>query len=114
MTAYLLAHVDVKDWNAYKEYMKHTPRVIKQYGGTFLARGGETVTLEGDEETLRIVLIEFPTLEHAKNFYYSAEYKEIKKLRAGGGSAKLVAIDGYPIEKWEADVKESKKSAVSK
>ena len=65
MSAYIVAHVDVKNWVAYREYMRHTPRVIHQFGGRFIARGGEMVTLEGPEETLRIVLIEFPTLDHA-------------------------------------------------
>jgi uncharacterized protein (DUF1330 family) len=100
MPAYLLAHVDVQNWDAYREYMRHTPRVIAKFGGRFLARGGEMVTLEGPEETLRVVLVEFPTLDHAKNFYSSPDYKAVKKLREGAGSAKLVAIDGYPLDKW--------------
>ena len=107
MPAYIVAHVDVEDWGAYAEYMRHTPRVIQRFGGRFVARGGEMVTLEGPEETLRIVLIEFPSLEDAKAFYNSDEYKQTKKLREGGGSAKFVAIDGYPVEKWEAAVRDS-------
>jgi uncharacterized protein (DUF1330 family) len=107
MSAYIVAHVDVKNWDAYREYMRHTPRVIQQFGGRFIARGGEMVTLEGPEETLRIVLIEFPTLDHAKAFYNSEEYKNTKKLREGGGAAKFIAIDGYPIEAWETAARES-------
>jgi len=57
MTAYIVAHVDIQDWDAYREYMRHTPRIIEKFGGRFIARGGEPVTLEGPEETLRIVLI---------------------------------------------------------
>lgn len=109
MPAYIVAHVDVKDREAYAEYMRHTPRVIQRFGGRFVARGGEMVTLEGPEETLRIVLIEFPSLEDAKAFYNSDEYQRTKKLREGGGSAKFVAIDGYPMEKWEAAVRDSAK-----
>ena len=62
MTAYILARVDVRDWDRYGEYVKHTPRVIAKFGGRFLIRGGDAVTLEGPAETLRIVLIEFPSL----------------------------------------------------
>jgi uncharacterized protein (DUF1330 family) len=109
MSAYILAHVDVKNWDAYREYMSHTPRVIAKFGGRFVARGGEMVTLEGPEETLRVVLVEFPTLDSARNFYNSPDYKAVKKLREGAGGAKLVAIDGYPLEKWQESVAESEK-----
>ena len=112
MAAYIVAHVDVEDWDAYREYMRHTPRVIQKFGGRFIARGGEMVTLEGPEETLRIALIEFPSLEKAKAFYNSADYAQTKKLRERGGTAKFVAIDGYPIEKWHEATQESSKLAL--
>ena len=109
MSAYIVARVDVRNWDAYREYMRHTPRVIAKFGGRFIARGGEMVTLEGPEETLRVVLVEFPTLDSAKNFYNSPDYKAVKKLRQGAGSAKLVAIDGYPMEQWLESAAESDK-----
>ena len=109
MSAYIVAHVEVNNWDAYKEYMRHTPRVIQKYGGRFIARGGERITLEGPEETLRVILIEFPSMEQAKAFYGSAEYTRTKRLREGAGIAKLVAIDGCPVEKWEEMFQESAK-----
>jgi uncharacterized protein (DUF1330 family) len=107
VAAYIIARVDVRDWDAYREYMRHTPRVIQKFGGRFIARGGETVTLEGPEETLRVVLIEFPSLEQAKAFYKSPEYARTKRLRAGGGEAQFVAVEGYPAEEWEEAARES-------
>jgi uncharacterized protein (DUF1330 family) len=107
MAAYIVAHVNIEDWDAYREYMRHTPRVIHKFGGRFIARGGKTVTLEGPEETLRVVLIEFPSIDHAKSFYNSAEYAQTKTLRDGAGAAKFVAIDGYSIEQWQESVRES-------
>jgi len=100
MAAYIVARVDIQDWDKYREYMRHTPRVIQQFGGRFIARGGETLALEGPPETQRLVLIEFPSLEQAKAFYNSPEYRRAKRLREGAGSAQFVAIDGYPIEEW--------------
>ena len=109
MSAYIVARIDVRDRDVYGEYMRHTPRVIKKYGGRFVARGGETVTLEGPQETLRLVLIEFPTMAQVKAFYNSPEYKSTKKLRDGGGPAQFVAIDGYPLEEWTKAVAESER-----
>lgn len=107
MAAYLVVRVNVQDWNAYREYTRHTPRVIQKFGGRFIARGGEMVTLEGPQETLRLVIIEFPSLDDAKAFYQSPEYKRVKKFREGAGSAQFVAIDGYPVEEWEKAARES-------
>jgi uncharacterized protein (DUF1330 family) len=94
MAAYLLARVEVTDWDRYKEYAKKTPGAIAKYGGKFIIRAGGMVTLEGPEETRRVVLIEFPSLEKAKEFYYSQEYQEAKKLREGAATGQFLAIDG--------------------
>ena len=107
MAAYIVARVDVRDWEAYREYMRHTPRVIQKFGGRFIARGGAMVTLEGPEETLRVVLIEFPSIEQAKAFYDSPEYARTRRLREGGGEAQFVAVDGYPAEEWDKAARES-------
>lgn len=108
MTAYIVAHVGIEDWDAYREYMRHTPRVIERFGGRFIVRGGALETLEGPEETLRLVVIEFPSAEAARGFYHSAEYAGIKTLRDGAGTAKFVLVDGYPAEQWLAAAAESR------
>ena len=94
MAAYLIAGIDVTNPEQYTQYIAQTPGVIEKFGGRFIARGGETVTLEGQEETRRIVLVEFPSLEQAKAFYRSAEYQEVKKLREGAAEVHLVAVEG--------------------
>ena len=94
MAAYLIARVNVTDWDKYNEYIKVTPGIIAKYDGRFIARGGETITFEGPEEKWRIVVVEFPDLEKAKEFYYSPEYTDAKKIREGAALAQFVAIDG--------------------
>jgi len=94
MPAYIIARVEVTDWARYREYMKLTPAVIAQYGGRFIARGGEPVTLEGPPETQRVVILEFPSLDQAQAFYQSPEYHAVKKLRAGAATAQFVLVDG--------------------
>ena len=94
MTAFILARVEITDWDRYKEYVKETPGVVEKYGGRFIARGGKVETLEGSEEKERLVLIEFPSFEKAREFYYSPEYHEAKKLRAGAASGQFLVIDG--------------------
>lgn len=107
MSAYLIARVDVTDWDRYREYMRHTPRVIERFGGRFIARGGETITVEGPPETQRVVVIEFASFQQAKAFYDSPEYKRIKEFRNGAGSAQFVIVDGYSIDEWKKVAAES-------
>jgi uncharacterized protein (DUF1330 family) len=97
MPAYIIARVQVTDWERYQEYMKATPAAIERFGGRFVVRGGETITLEGPQETGRVVIIEFPSLAKAKAFYYSEEYSRAKKLREGAATGQFLAIDGCAI-----------------
>ena len=94
MSAYVIARIEITDWDQYKKYVAASPAAVSKYGGKFIARGGEKVTLEGPEESRRIAIIEFPSLEKAKAFYNSAEYAEARKLRAGAAVASLVAVEG--------------------
>jgi len=94
MAAYMIARINVADWDKYQEYMKVTPGIIAKYEGRFIVRGGEMVTLEGPEEKWRIVVVEFPDLEKAKSFYSSADYTAARKIREGAALAQFVAVDG--------------------
>jgi uncharacterized protein (DUF1330 family) len=91
--------------------MCHTPRVVARYGGRFVARGGERVVLEGEDDGLRLVLIEFPSLDDARAFYQSPEYAATKRFREGAGEAQFIAIDGYPPDEWEAALAASEQLA---
>ena len=97
MPAYIIVRADVTDWPRYREYMKLTPGAVARYGGRFLARGGETVTLEGPQENRRVVILEFPSLEQAKTFQHSAEYAQARKLREGAAAVQIIAVDGCAI-----------------
>ena len=94
MAAYIVARVEVTDPIQYQEYTKATPAAIARFGGKFIIRGGELVTLEGPPETRRLVVIEFPSLEQAKAFYASDEYGKAKALRAGAAIGQFLAVQG--------------------
>ena len=94
MAAYMIARVEVTDWHRYKEYLEATPATIAKYGGRFIARGAETLSLEGPEETRRVVILEFPSLERVKQWYHSDDYQAARKIRAGAAEADFLAIDG--------------------
>lgn len=94
MSAFMIARVNVTDMNQYKEYTKLTPAIIEKFGGKFVARGGEVTTLEGEDETRRVVLLEFPTAQAAKDFYNSAEYQAAIKVRENASEGQFIIVDG--------------------
>lgn len=95
MAAYIIARVEVTDWERYQQYTKATPDAIARYGGKFIVRGGKIVTLEGEPEPRRLVVIEFPSLERVEEFYNSPEYSQVKELRAGAAIGQFLAVDGF-------------------
>ena len=94
MSAYVIAQVNVTDWDKFKTYIEETPRTIALFGGRYVARGGETAILEGDHPYPRMVIIEFPSLEKARQWYESEEYQAIKGLRAGAATGIITAVEG--------------------
>lgn len=96
MSAYLIGRMTITDPTTYAKYKVHTPAIIEKYGGRFLCRGGEKVTVEGEDEPRRIVLVEFPSIESARQFYYSREYQEAKAIRKDAAEAvELVIVEGF-------------------
>jgi uncharacterized protein (DUF1330 family) len=94
MPAYLIANVDVKDAAAYEKYRELAPATIEQFGGRFLARGGQVESLEGDWAAKRLVIIEFPSMDRAKAWWSSDEYGPAKALRQSVAVSSLTLVDG--------------------
>ena len=81
MSAYLIANVEVKNTEKFRDYLEATPSIIKKYGGIFLVRGGDFEIYEGNWNPKRLVLVEFESMQKARQFYNSPEYTAIKDLR---------------------------------
>ena len=91
---YWIAHVDVRDPEAYKAYIAANAAAFRKYGGRFLVRGGAYEALEGQARA-RTVVIEFKDYAAALACYRSAEYAEALALRAKVAVSDLMIIEGY-------------------
>ncbi|TFV97745.1 DUF1330 domain-containing protein [Algoriphagus kandeliae] len=94
MPAYVIVQVDIFDNEKYDEYKKLTPDTVKAHGGKFVLRGSPVEVLEGEWDHDRLVMLEFPDKESARNWYYSKEYQKAKEIRSSGSSAKFILIEG--------------------
>lgn len=95
MSAYIIVEIEIHDPNEYEEYKKLTPSSIAAFGGRFIVRGGRSETLEGEWHPQRIVVLEFPSVERAKEWWSSEEYAPAKKIRQGGANTKMIVVEGY-------------------
>lgn len=94
MPAYMILDIEVTDPIGFERYKQLAPPALGLYGGRYLARGGQTETLEGDWAPKRLVILEFPDLAHAKQWLESPEYREARELRRQSASSNIVVIEG--------------------
>lgn len=94
MPAYAIVDVNVTDPKAYDDYRKLVPASLEKYGGRFLVRGGVTEVKEGDWKPTRMVLLEFPSMARAKEWYHSPEYSAALAIRLKAANAKFVLAEG--------------------
>jgi len=90
---YWVAHTEIKDLKAYKEYQSANAKPLKKFGGKFLVRGGNQGLREGQAKG-RTVIIEFEDLATAIACYESAEYQTAKSLRDSISEGDLVIVEG--------------------
>lgn len=109
MSAYMIARINVTDPTQYAEYLKHTPRVIAEHGGRFIARSADVLTVEGEAETRRVVVIEFPSVAAAEDFYNSDSYGLAKALRHGAADGQFIIVDEMSDEAWQSALAASNK-----
>ena len=94
MPAYIVVEVNVEDAVRYEDYKPMVPPSLKPYGGHFVVRGGKVETLEGDWSPKRLVIVEFPSVEQAKAWWNSPEYKDAKALRQATSKTQMIVVEG--------------------
>jgi uncharacterized protein (DUF1330 family) len=95
MTAYVIVEAFITDAEGYEGYKPLAAASIAAYGGSYKARGGATESLEGDPDIGRVVVLEFPDLEQARQWYNSDEYRKASQLRQGAARSRIFIVDGY-------------------
>lgn len=91
---YWIGRVDVRDADAYKNYVAKNGIAFAKYGGRFLVRGGAFEPVIGQARA-RNVVIEFPSYEAALACWHSPEYKAALAEQKGGADVDLIVIEGY-------------------
>ena len=85
MHAYFVLPLTLHDMESFAEYVEKIPAVISNHGGKYAVQGQIPTVLEGDWKPERLVVIEFPSRDNAKEF--------LARPRSAGVICDQAAID---------------------
>ncbi len=94
MPAYVIIDIDITDPIGYEEYKNLASPTLAVYGGKYIARGGHTEVLEGTWQPNRVVILQFDSIEKAKAWLNSPEYKEPRKIRLRTAKTNMIVTQG--------------------
>jgi uncharacterized protein (DUF1330 family) len=94
MSAYVIVEIEITDPVGYEEYKNLAGATVKKCGGKYIVRGGAAEVLEGDWKPKRIVILEFESMERAKEWLHCEEYSEPRKMRHRTAKTNMILVDG--------------------
>jgi uncharacterized protein (DUF1330 family) len=94
MAAYVIYQGEVLDPDRYEVYKGEAAASIAAAGGRYIVRGGPIEVLEGDAPAGRTVIVEFPSMQAALDWYSGEAYATARGLREGAARARLYVVDG--------------------
>lgn len=98
MPAYAIGLLTDVDFNAeIIEYISTIESTMKPFDGRFIVHGTHAEVLEGTMK-MDCIIIEFPSIDHARRWYASDAYGKLIPLRARNSKGAIFLIDGVPVD----------------
>jgi uncharacterized protein (DUF1330 family) len=98
MAVYVISEIaEIFDPALMEKYRSLAQATIKQYGGRYIVRGGTIEKVEGDKTPQAIVIVEFPSMERAQEWYRSPEYAEALAVRPKALNRRLLFAEGVQL-----------------
>jgi uncharacterized protein (DUF1330 family) len=91
--AFTIAEIQVTDPDTFKEYATATGTAIPTAGGKFIVRSGKSFVING-EAPKSIAVIQWESLDKARSFFESEEYKKLVPARDKGSKFRAFTIEG--------------------
>ena len=73
-----------------------TTATINQFGGGYIVRGGRAVSMEGDPPLGRVVINVFDSMDKARGWLESPDYKKIVPVRHQQAKSRVYIVEGTP------------------
>lgn len=92
-SAYVVGHITVKDPAKWAEYTSRVPATLGPSGAELVFRGRKAAVLGGEHPHTDIVVIRFPTIERANQWFSSAAYQALIPLREQAADVDLISYE---------------------
>ncbi|MDB4990407.1 MAG: hypothetical protein JWN04_5585 [Myxococcaceae bacterium] len=93
-SAYVIAETKVEDPSRYTDYGRLAAPSIEKFGGVYVVRGGAIQSLLGEWQPERLAVVRFDSIERAKQWWNSPDYREAKLLRTQIATSKILLVEG--------------------
>ena len=93
-------------------YLERIDATLEPFGGRFLIHGARAECMEGSW-TGDLIVIAFPSLEIARNWYASPAYQAIAPLRSRNADGEILLIDGVEEPHRATDVLTADRAALA-
>lgn len=91
----MVSEVEVLDESVAQRYRELAAASIAKHGGRYVIRGAVPAVLEGNwHPDERMVVVEFPSEDIAREWYSSPDYAEALALRQGALNRRLLLVPG--------------------
>ncbi len=94
MAADILVDVEVNDPAATDDYLKLANESLVPFQSKTLLHGGMVEVLEGDWEPKTVVMVEFESMEQARQWYNSPAYSKAKDILHRAASTNVILVEG--------------------
>src|SRR5690242_16379194 len=95
--AYVISEVEILNETQAAPYRELAAASIAEYGGRYLVRGAADDVVEGAPTARRLVVVEFPSMARAREWYASASYAPARALRETALDRRLIFVAGVDV-----------------
>jgi uncharacterized protein (DUF1330 family) len=94
MKGYLVLDLSIKILEGFLEYAEKIPAFIEKHGGRYIVQGVVPEKMEGEWKPDRLVILEFPSTEKAKEFLNDPDAQGLFSLRHKTTNSQLILAQG--------------------
>lgn len=92
---YAILTEDIHDGPAMEEYGRASTASLLEHGGKVLVVDEDVEVLEGSWHGTRTVVVEFPSVDAAREWYRSPSYRAALPLRQAAADCNVVIATGF-------------------
>lgn len=92
---YCIVLLDVADHELYNEYVARATAIENVYGARALVATAAEEVMEGPWPASRVVVLEFPSLQAAREWYADPAYAELIPMRHKATRSVVLLVEGF-------------------